>query len=104
MFDDTEDIVFASSFSSTEIDSKTLNSQTKNKLKKSKILSGIINVSARKPSSSYSQIEKQVVTDIEVKDLARPIELVIPLKHALTQGEEPKCMFLNETTNLWEEL
>ena len=46
-----------------------------------------------------------LISEIEVKDLQNPIKLDIPLTREVKEGDGvPRCMFLNEQTDVWEEL
>ena len=46
-----------------------------------------------------------VISEIEVKDLQNPIKLDIPLTQEVRESDGvPRCMFLNEQKNKWEEL
>ena len=55
LFEDSENIVFASSYSSVSVSDETLKEQTSDDIEEAVIISGTVNVSARKSSSSHPE-------------------------------------------------
>ena len=74
-------------------------------MEQSELLSGLVSVSAR---STSKEQKGNLISEIEVKDLEKPIKLDIPLTEGISEvdsrGSVPRCMFLNEQTDKWEEL
>ena len=83
LFEDVDDIIFASSFT-TETGSQDLFEQrTAPGVEQSELLSGQVSVSARAASTAFISTSDNVISEIEVKDLQTPIEIEIPLTSAV---------------------
>ena len=104
LFEDAEDIIFASSFSS-ETGSQDLFKQRQQPIvERSELLSGQVSISARAASTAFVAMKENAISEIEVKDLAKPIKIEIPLNKAVQSAETTQCMFLNERLNQWQAL
>ena len=70
---------------------------------RSELLSGLVSVSAREVGvRGFAQTRGTTqVKEIEVKKLAKPIKLEIPLTAGVQDPDRTYCMFLNESTNKW---
>ena len=61
-----------------------------------------MSISARAASTSFvAKKDKNVISEIQVKELANPIKIEIPLTKAVKNPENTQCMFLNEESDEW---
>lgn len=60
-----------------------------------------MSISARASNTQFKASKDNTITEIEVKDLATPIKIEIPLKQAITDSENTQCMYLDVSTNKW---
>ena len=93
MFKDAHDIVFASSFSSQTVSDEALKTESAEGVNEAEILSGTVDISARRPASPNPSSAKQVVTEIPVKDMRTPITLKMALNKPVEDVEDLKCMY-----------
>ena len=63
------------------------------------LLSGQVSISARASNKFFSAIKENTITEIEVKDLAQPIKIEIPLTKEVSNPENTQCMYLDEDLN-----
>ena len=63
-----------------------------------------MSVSARATTTSFASTKENQISEIEVKDLAKPIKIEIPLNKEVKNAENTLCMFLNEKLDQWEAL
>ena len=61
-------------------------------------------MSARATTTSFVSIKENKISEIEVKDLEKPIRIEIPLNSEVKNAENTRCMYLNEQLGKWEVL
>ena len=85
LFEGTEDIIFASSFTSETGSELLLTKRQQSSVEQSELLSGQVSISARAATSSFkAKQDKNFISEIEVKDLSNPIKIEIPLTREIT--------------------
>ena len=93
VFENANEVIIASSFSSQTSD-EMLKKQTADDVQEAVTLSGVVDISARKPASPLPQSDSQVVTEIDVKNMEKPIVITIPMTE---YDENAKCTYIDST-------